>query len=62
MVLNDRTQNRVGSTLERSESGRLVLTVSYRGKGWDRAIQRAMHEHGFVDGDDVTVIALPDGM
>ena len=39
----------IQSTLKRSEGGRPVLTVSYRGKGWDAAIHRALRQHGFSD-------------
>lgn len=47
------------STLDRSRTGRMVLTVHYPGRAWDEAIQQALREHGFSEGDDVTVIALP---
>jgi hypothetical protein len=50
------------SGIDRSRSGRLVLTVHYAGKEWDAAIQKAMREHGFSDGDDLTVSDLPEGM
>jgi len=61
-MTHGKAQNRLQSTLGRSRSGRLILSVPYSGRGWERAIQRAMREHGLSDRDDVTVIAVPEGM
>lgn len=47
------------SKLDRSRTGRLVLTVSYHGNKWEEAIQQAIRQHGLGDRADVTVIALP---
>jgi uncharacterized membrane protein YfhO len=56
-----KTKNGVKSTLERSRTGRLVLTVSYSGNGWDAAIEQAIRQHGMGERAGVTVIAVPVG-
>jgi hypothetical protein len=60
--LGDRTQNRTKSRLDRSKTGRLVLTVPYSGNGFDAAIEQAIREHGLAGCTRMTVIALPEGM
>ena len=60
--VQNRRLNRLQSRLDRSQTGRLVLTVSYRGKDWDAAIQQAIMDYGLGDCEGVTVIAVPAGM
>lgn len=54
----------MNSTLQRKNSGGLILTVFYNNdrRDWDQAVERALKRHGIRQGDCALIECVPIGL